>query len=100
VVLLDVIVEMLDPPQLAAERQDFLLTEAANAPGYEACFSVPTVKGSRRRSALINFLRKRFAAETARLALGMDPIVLAAESAARHEYFHALPTSTHVSSRR
>jgi hypothetical protein len=43
---------------------------------------------------LINFLKKRFAAETSRFALSMNSIVHPAESTARYKYFHSVPTFT------
>ena len=47
-----------------------------------------------RRSALISFLKNRFAAETSRLAESMDSIVWPAESTARYRYPHPVPTFT------
>lgn len=59
---------------LQSEGWIFSIIEAANASGYEACLSVPTVNSNLRWSALINFLKKRFAAETSRLAVSINSI--------------------------
>jgi hypothetical protein len=85
---------------LQSRGKTFSLTEVANTSGYEACLSVPIVKGRRRCPALISLLKKRFAAETSRLALSMNSIVYPVESTARYKYFHSVPALTYVSSRR
>src|SRR5918998_4892697 len=54
------------------------------------------VNGSRRWSALIIFLKKRFAAETSRFAESMNSIVFPSLSTARYRYFHCLPTFTNA----
>ena len=56
------------------------------------------VCGGLRRSALIGFLQKRFAAGTPRFALNINSIVLPAGSTARWRYSHSLPDFTWVSS--
>jgi hypothetical protein len=51
------------------------------------------VENERRRcSALISFLKNRFAAETSRFALSMNSIVLPSLSVARYRYLHDFPT--------
>jgi hypothetical protein len=45
VVLFGDVVEILHPPELAVNGQHLLLMEMMNASGYEACLSVPIVKG-------------------------------------------------------
>lgn len=47
-------------------------------------------------SALIIFLKKRFAAETSRFTLSMNLIVWPGESTARYKYFHSGPIFTYV----
>jgi hypothetical protein len=49
--------------------------EVLNASGHAAFLSTLMEKGRRRCSALIDFLKNRFAAETSRLALSMNSIV-------------------------
>src|SRR5215207_2227810 len=66
--------------------------EALKASGYAAFLSTLIENGRRRCSALIIFLKNRFAAQTSRFALSMNSIVLPSLSTARYRYSHDFQT--------
>jgi hypothetical protein len=66
--------------------------EVLKASGYAAFLSTLTENGNRRCSALISFLKNRFAAETSRFALSINSIACPSLSTARYRYLHVFPT--------
>jgi len=77
-------------------RQSFGSTfsscEVAKASGKAARLSTEIENGSRRWSARIIFLKKRFAALISRLAESINSMVFPSLSTARYRYLHVFPT--------
>jgi hypothetical protein len=84
-ILLNHVVEVFHSPEFTISRQDFLRYRRDERLWVGGMLVRPdgkrqTPNGRRRWSVIINFLKKRWAAETLRLAESMNSIVYPAES--------------------